>query len=261
MSQVSPSHHPPPLDELHFQFQRIAAIHDSSSDWFESLVRWHLADGTIRGPLDILPYWLSPNHQADFTRFTIERAAETLRTNPETRVSINLSPRQVSHPSAVVTLEALRADVQARMIVELTEQRMRDSASLWASVAALREQCGLVVLDDVTRYDMSTRFREEVPVDGIKLDRSIVTLLRDPEERERTVRFIQRATERFGIVVAEGVEDVSLRDLLHDIGVTHLQGFAIDVPRRRLDAPERDDELRRGARAGAEHDGLGPQAT
>lgn len=248
MSQVSPPHHPPPLDELHFQYQRIAPLRAGTAGWHEALVRWHLADGTVRGPLDVLPYWLSPNHQAEFTRFTIERAADTLRAHPEARVSVNLSPRQVSHPIAVGTLEALRSEVRDRLIIELTEQRMRDTGSLWTSVAALRAQCELVVLDDVTRHDMSTRFRADIPVDGIKLDRSVIALLADSEERERTIRFIQRATDRFGIVVAEGIEDDTVRDQLLDLGVTHLQGFGIGMPRRQLGLPDRAEDERRGGR-------------
>jgi EAL domain-containing protein (putative c-di-GMP-specific phosphodiesterase class I) len=248
MNQVSPPHQPPSLAQLHFQFQRILALRPDAVGWHEALIRWHLPDGTIRGPVDVLPYWLSPNHQAEFTRFTIERAAETLGVHPEARVSINLSPRQVSHPVAVSTLEALRSDVRDRLIVELTEQRMRDMSSLWSSVAALREQCELVVLDDVTRHDMTTRFRDDIPVDGIKLDRSVIFLLGVPDERERTIRFIQRATERFGVVVAEGIEDAAVRDMLDDLGITHLQGFGISRPARQLVGLDGAVDEGRGAR-------------
>jgi EAL domain-containing protein (putative c-di-GMP-specific phosphodiesterase class I) len=243
MDQVPPPHQPPPLDQLRFQFQRVAPLGRDARGWHEALVRWYLPDGTVRGPIDVLPFWLSPPHQAEFTRFTIECAAEALRAHPDACVSINLSPRQVSHPVAVATLEALRRDVRARLVVELTEQRLRDMGALWASVSALRERCGLVVIDDVTRHDMTTRFSVPLPVDGIKLDRGAVAMLSDPLEHERTVRFIQRTTERFEVVVAEGIEDDRLTDTLHDLGVTHLQGFAIGRPSPRLDV---DDDGREG---------------
>jgi diguanylate cyclase len=246
MSQVSPPHQPPPLDELHFQFQRIAPLRAGETGWHEALVRWHLPDGTIRGPLDVLPYWLAPNHQAEFTRFTIERAAATLVANDGARVSINLSPRQVAHPMAVATLEQLRPEIRSRMIVELTEQRMRDMQTLWNSVNELRERCELVVLDDVTRHDMSTRFRDDVPVDGVKLDRGVVGLLAEHEERQRTISFIRTCTDRFPIVVAEGLEEQSLQELLLELGVSHVQGFGIAMPRRQIGMPDRPEDERRG---------------
>src|SRR5690606_10345608 len=48
----------PPLHELGFQYQPIVSLGEAEPLWAEALVRWRLPDGTVRGPLAILPHWL-----------------------------------------------------------------------------------------------------------------------------------------------------------------------------------------------------------
>ena len=102
---------PPALEELGFQYQPVAPISPGGLGWHEALVRWHLPDGTIRGPLEVLPYWLGPHRQPVFTRFTVDRAASRLRGDAHARLSIDLSPRQVTHPAARLEAAAWRSDV------------------------------------------------------------------------------------------------------------------------------------------------------
>lgn len=225
----------PPLSELRFQYQPIMALTGHGvGDWHEALVRWHLPDGTVRGPDEVLPYWLGPNRQASFTLFTLQQAASALLQHPEARLSINLSPSQVTHPAAMQALSDLLPEVRSRLIIELTEQRFRNLNALWTSLVALREHCNLVLLDDVTVDDLHQRVRVGAPVDGIKLDRSLVLLLDDPVQGEDVIRLVEQATERYPIVVAEGIEDPAKQAALRNLGVTHVQGFGIGVPQRQI---------------------------
>lgn len=234
---------PPPLDELRFLYQPIEARDARGDGWHEALVRWFLVDGTVMGPQHVLPYWLEPTRQAAFTRHTVLQAAQALQAHPGSRLSINLSPRQATHPTALAALESVRPEVRARLIVELTEQRYADVGGLWASLAALSDRLGLVLLDDVSADDLERRWQADAPVDGIKLDRAVLDRLRDPRDRARVARLVRDATLRFPIVVAEGVEHPDDEGLLDGLGVTHVQGFGIGRPGRAL-AP---DDLRRAA--------------
>lgn len=224
----------PRLNELRFQYQPIVSLSASESGWSEALVRWQLPDGTIRGPLDILPHWLSPNRHDAFTRFCIERAAAEIAARADTHVSVNLSPAQIMHPDTVHVLEGLLPSVRRRLRVELTEQRVYDMAALWGSLAVVRERCGLVLLDDVTLDDLDLRSRAGAPIDGVKIDRSVIGALAEGANRRQIVAFIREATARFDIVVAEGIEDVSICDGLRELGVSHVQGFGIARPRTEL---------------------------
>lgn len=243
MPDLHHAHEPPPLDALRFLYQPIESLSRGDAGWHEALVRWYLADGTVRGPDRVLPYWLEPTRQSTFTRFTVQHAAEALQAHPEARLSVNLSPRQATHPTALCALEEVLPALRGRLIVELTEQRYLDIGGLWASLAALGDRLHLVLLDDVSAPDLERRWQLDAPVDGIKLDRSVLALLRDRETRPRVAKLVREASLRFRIVVVEGVEAEHELDLLEGIGATHAQGFGIGRPGRAL-APE--DLRRRG---------------
>jgi EAL domain-containing protein (putative c-di-GMP-specific phosphodiesterase class I) len=220
----------PRLQDLRYQFQPIESAGDGVVRWYEALVRWHLPDGTVRGPLDVLPYWLTPTRSEAFTKFTVARAARALLGSPGARLSINLSPAQVTQPAAMHALRSLNPELQQRLVVELTEQQIRNLDAYWQGLEGVRDHCALLLLDDVTFDDLDHRFRKGAPVDGIKLDRSLLPALLGGTYHRRAVDLVEDALERFGIVVAEGVEDPTARQQLAELGITHLQGFGIGTP-------------------------------
>jgi EAL domain-containing protein (putative c-di-GMP-specific phosphodiesterase class I) len=224
----------PPLHELGFQYQPISGLQEHEPYWAEALVRWNLPDGTVRGPLDILPHWLSEHRQDLFTRFSIERVAAALAVHKAAHVSVNLSPAQVTHPQTLASLEGLLPEVRRRMRVELTEQSYQDSRRLWNSLAALRQRCGALLLDDVTEHDADDRIPAADLVDGVKVDRSVTQGLADPSRRRGIERFVRSLSARFQVVVMEGVEDPAICDGLHELGATHVQGFGVGQPRPEL---------------------------
>lgn len=241
----------PRLDELRFQYQPIVPLSPREPGWSEALVRWQLADGTIRGPNDVLPHWLAPARLELFTRFSLERAAAALAAHPDALISVNLSPTQLTHPSTLSLLEGLLPEIRSRLRIELTEQRFSDTATLWSSLELIRERCSIVLLDDVSDTDIDTRLPANCPVDGIKLDRSVVDGLGDPVKRPALERLIREVTERFPIVVGEGVEDPIWCERLGELGVSHVQGFGIGRPRPDLVEPLFEPQLRDGQGTGA----------
>ncbi|MBW6456214.1 MAG: EAL domain-containing protein [Trueperaceae bacterium] len=234
---AEPSRAPTKLDQLGFQYQPVVPLQQGLAGWHEALLRWHLPDGTIRGPQQVLPYWLGPHRQPTFTRFTVDQAARLLQGDPQARLSINLSPRQVVHPAAMAALADLLPTVRGRLIVEVTEQRYRDVAGLWTTLASLARNCELVLLDDLTVDDLGPSARARAPVDGIKLDRSVLAALVDPATRAATAAALRGVADRYAIVVAEGVEDVRHLQLLDGLGITHAQGYGIGRPAPRPVAP------------------------
>src|SRR5690606_15001964 len=203
---------PPPWRGLAYMYQPIVAPGVREPTWAEALVRWRLPDGTVRGPLDILPHWLAEPRQEAFTRFSIERAAATLSSHAGAVVSMNLSPNQVMHSQTITSLDRLLPAVRRRLRIELTEQSFGDGKRLWSSLALLRERCGAVLLDDLTEADARERIPSADLVDGVKVDRSVTAGLADPRLRGRLERFVRGLADRFPIVVVEGVEDPAIAD-------------------------------------------------
>lgn len=226
----------PRLEELRFVFQPVAPVAPGAGPWCEALVRWQHPDGTVRGPLEILPYWLSQARIEEFTQFTLLRGAQALASDPGVRLSVNLSPKQVMLPSTILTLEGMLRSVTARLHVELTEECHADQAALARQMVLLRERCGIVVLDDVAPGDLHGRLRFNASIDGVKVDRSVVyaALYQTGEARETARSFIQSLCDVYRIVVAEGVEEPSVSVDLQALGVSHVQGFGIARPAAEL---------------------------
>lgn len=233
----------PRISELRFQYQPIVSLSDGEAGWSEALVRWHLSDGTIRGPNDVLPHWLAAPRQEEFTRFSLARAAAALALHPGAQISVNLSPLQVTHPMTLHILEELLPAIRSRLRIELTEQHFLDTAALWDSLAAIRERCSVILLDDVTVSDIDSRAKDGCPVDGVKLDRSVILGLGDRDLRPGLLRFVRDLTQRFPIVVAEGVEDSAWCEELRSMAVSHVQGFGIGRPRPDLIEPIYEPQL------------------
>lgn len=238
----------PRLDELRHHFQPIVPL-GANQGWSEALIRWQLQDGTIRGPLDILPYWLSPARLATFTAFTLDRAGRAAVVNPTAKISVNLSPAQVLLPDTLNILEGMLPNVRSRLHIELTEQVFSDGGSLANKLRQLKERCGVVLLDDVTPTDLAIRTRFDAPVDGVKLDRSVVQAVlgvKVPDLDQSVARkFLSEVTQRFSLVVAEGIEDPNACEELAALGVSHVQGFGIARPEPELRSEHDVAALRR----------------
>lgn len=71
------------LEDLNYQVHTVDSAADGGVDWFEALVRWRPTDGIVRGPLDVLPCWLTPTRIEPVTRLTVAPAAEALRRHPD----------------------------------------------------------------------------------------------------------------------------------------------------------------------------------
>src|SRR5690554_2034444 len=117
----------PRLEELRFLYQPIVPL-GGGNGWSEALVRWQLQDGTVKGPLEVLPHWLAPARLERFTRFTLELAARAAAANLEARVSVNLSPAQLFLAGTLLLLEGWWPRVGWGLHTEPTDRASIDVA-------------------------------------------------------------------------------------------------------------------------------------
>lgn len=255
LEQSRPPDPPPALEELTFLYQPVAPLGDGPA-WSEALIRWPQLDGTVRGPAQILPHWLAPSRVELFTRFTIASAARVIADNQGERISINLSPEQALLPETLRTLRGLLPSVARGLHIEITEQAYPNACLMTKRVSALKEHCGIVLLDDVTPHDLGSRLLPGTLVDGVKIDRRVLRALTCPpagpganEARE----FVEELTNRYEYVIAEGVEDPNTCEELKALGVSHVQGFGIARPSAELRsaATALDSSATRRAASGA----------
>ena len=140
------------------------------------------------------------------------------------RLSVNVSPDALSHPAISA---AFAGDLDG-IIVEITEHVSSDPSAVRSSLDWLRGRGAQVAVDDTgSGYAGLLRLAALDP-DIVKLDRTLVTGLRDSLPQTAIVEALVTLSARLGWrMLGEGVE--SLRDLaaLAEIGVDYAQGTII----------------------------------
>jgi diguanylate cyclase (GGDEF)-like protein/PAS domain S-box-containing protein len=169
-------------------------------------------------------------------------------------VSVNVSALQLRHPGLVDTVAAILAETglsPQRLCLELTETVvMHDPQVATASFTALRELGVRVSIDDFGTGYSSLAMLRKLPVDQLKIDRSLLQeLLESP--RDPVVAAVVALAHALHLdVVAEGVETEQQLDELARLGCKHAQGYLFSLPLPGDDLSAALAEAAREARAG-----------
>ena len=120
----------------------------------------------------------------------------------------------------------------SRLVVELTESVMLGGAPAARNELAQLDELGVrLVVDDFGTGFSALSYLRDLPVSGIKVDRSFTAGLGVDHQCERIVEALMGLGRGLGMdVVVEGVETARQRDLLSGIGCEHAQGFLFGRP-------------------------------
>jgi diguanylate cyclase (GGDEF)-like protein len=245
-------------DEFELAFQPQIALPRGAVLAAEALLRWRHPDEGIRLPGLFIPAAERCGLIREIGDWVIRRALLTQaawrRDGIDQRITINVSPRQIAQPEFFGRLRALIEETGAqadRLEIEITETlAMQGSDAVIAGMRALRADGVTVAIDDFgTGYSNLARLRE-MPVDRVKLDRSLIRDVADSAEARTLAHSVIALIHGLGYgVVAEGVEDRRQIEVLRAIGCDAMQGYAIARPMpeaafRDWVAPPRRDSAR-----------------
>ncbi len=231
-------------DELTLVFQPIVAIDTGEVQAAEALLRWnHPVDG-LRMPGSFIGAAEESGLIYALGDWAVEKAAETLARWPKLglnhRLSVNLSPRQIARADFFPRLhEALaRHSAPLNMLeIEISETvAMECGDAVLREIAQLRGQGATVALDDFgAGYSNIARLRQ-LPIDRVKLDRSLVVDVVTSAEARSIAHAVVGLIHGLGCsAVAEGVEQQAQIDVLRVMGCDSIQGFAIATPMSETD--------------------------
>ncbi len=221
--------------DLHYQ-----PVYDLGADRLvgvEALARWNHPVGGNVPPGTFVPLAEKHGFITELDRWVLDRACLDIASAidsgdlpPSAHVAVNLSARSLDDPSLVATVAdaVRRSRLPARsLVLEVTETAVlqnRDAAR--TSLESLRALGVGIHLDDFGTGYSSLSFLRELPVTGVKIDRSFVRDAVDrPEDLAITEAIVRLARGLSLETVAEGVETVEQRDLLRRIGCASAQGF------------------------------------
>jgi len=230
--------------ELFLHYQPIVTLVGGAVSEVEALMRWNhperglLAPGAYIGLAEetgmIVPIsrWLLAQ--------TLRQVAAWSRDGFEVAVSVNIAAQHLSVGTLLDDVtEALDvAGVRPQqLIVELTESDVaRDLHGAAAQLVALRVLGVRIAIDDFGSGYSSLGQLATLPVDVIKIDRSLVKYLgTDTSATAGTARTIIAAVTSIAATlgmttVAEGIETTEQHAAVVELGCTHAQGFLFARP-------------------------------
>ena len=185
--------------------------------------------------------------------------------SPDGYVAINVSPHQVTRPGLADTVEKALTDAglpPERLVVELTESvdAQHRAAGRGEEITRLDDLGVRIVVDDFGTGFSALSYLRDLPVSGIKVDRSFTAGLGRDEQSERIVEALTGLGRGLGVdVIVEGVETEEQHGALVSIGAEHAQGYLFGRPGPEFDwaSRRRPGGLRRVPRGpGVTADGL-----
>jgi diguanylate cyclase (GGDEF)-like protein len=226
-------------DGIVVYYQPIVATDPSERPGVEALARWRYR-GEIISPAVFIPLAEQNGLMQYVTRRVIEQAVhETARMREQHQVdlsvSVNLAVSSLMDPTLLPTIvTALQeSGLPAHALkLEITESMViTDPRAAQRTVNALRDLGADILVDDYGTGYASISHLQSLKIDGLKLDRSLVSkIVEDPR-----MFAIVKATIEMGHaldikVVGEGVETEGQFDTLTALGCDFIQGFYIARP-------------------------------
>ena len=210
-------------------FQPIWMLHPNGVFAYEALSRPDPSYG-LAGPQQAFEIAERLGHAAELDAICIEQILVAARSLPAgVLLFINLSPSSLAHHAFSASALADRivsGGLQPSQVVfEVTERSQIAPAVVGAAVEKLRARGFGVALDDVGTGNNGLEMLRQVGFDYVKVDRSVMVaaLTKGGTGRAALMAILAFAAYTKAIVIAEGVEDAALLELVEDIAEGSLQ--------------------------------------
>lgn len=217
--------------EIEILFQPQYALEDDRIIGAEALARWHHPTVGRIGAGTLFQIAERADHVAQLSRHIAKRALEQAVHWPQhLRLSLNVTPADLAADSFATEFARMAEKAGfslSRITLEIIEQVLLADLDRVGHVLDQLKVFGIrLALDDFGAGFCNFRYLKVLPIDGIKLDRSMIDgVLEDERDLAvfRAILAMARALEL--AVVVEGVENEQQRALVATEGCEYYQGF------------------------------------
>jgi len=229
-------------DELVLLYQPKVGFSDGRVTGVEALVRWHHPTQGVINPEEFMPVAEDSGLVPAIGQWVLREACRQLAVwreqgLPLLRVAVNLSHRQFTEENLIqMVREALHiTSVEpSRLELELTEAMvMRNPERAEKVLARLKEVGVRLVVDDFGTGMSSLKFLNRLPLDAVKIDRSLILDLPRSRDAVALTRGVVAMAHSLNLrVIAESVETSDQWEFLRELGCEEMQGnyFSAPVP-------------------------------
>lgn len=227
-------------DELALHYQPKVAPQQGAVTSAEALVRWEHPDRGLLGPYHFIGLAEEAGLMQRMTDRILEQAIRQMSTwrdqdGIELQVAVNLAmPNLLDTALPDSIADRLdRAGIPRRnLTLEVTENiLMSDPQRVRGNLDALKRAGMRISLDDFGAGTTSLAHLRDLPIDEVKMDRSLVAPMRESGANATIIAASIGIARDLGLdVVAEGVEDVETVDELVKFGCATIQGYYYAKP-------------------------------
>ncbi|EJO5346308.1 EAL domain-containing protein [Clostridium botulinum] len=226
-------------DEFIVYFQPVYNLKARKVVGMESLIRWNL-DNKIIPPNQFIPLAKNINEIANIDNWVLRKSCNqfNLWKNKNKNllyISANISFKQMKDKYFVDNvLDILKnANLDPKYLcLEITEDEAMEDVEL--SIKTLQElkSHGIKIsLDDFGTGYSSLSYVTKLPIDNIKIDKSIIKNIHQDNKSLQIVKSIILMSKNLDInIIAEGVENINQLEILTELGCDFIQGFHISKP-------------------------------
>ena len=226
--------------EFYLHFQPVVALGTRTSNKVEALIRWnhprrgHLSPGSFISLAENSPLII------DIGAWVLRTACEQLARWREDgvairHVAVNVSANQLQDEGFILLVqEAIQKNSldRGQLILEVTEGLLLQLGPRMVSTFRLLKDLGAcIVLDDFGTGFSSLNYLRQLPLDGLKIDRSFVRGIDGSSNATRIVQSIAGLARGLGMwVTVEGVENTRELEALKTCECDEAQGYLFSRP-------------------------------
>ena len=229
--------------EFYYAVQPIWNVEDRRIEGFEALIRWQKADGTVLSPLQFVNVFDEVTREPAFAALNTAMRKDVLAKLsdfPEAYVSFNYKLEQLGYvgaSEALMGVYEVAKDFPGRVImIELSEMALSQRGNnnvLRTELKALGENGYLIALDDFGIESSNLNRLQELPIQVVKLDKTLIDDLTTSERVRSIVRGIGSIVRSLNMkVIVEGVETTQQAEVLMDHNLYVHQGYLHAKPMR-----------------------------
>jgi len=200
----------------------------------EMLLRWQHPQLGLIYPNKFIPLAERENLIGELTRWVVNKYlnkfCKLMKINSNFHVAINISPVDLLDDALLNSINEIIDEShfpEGNLYIEVTENAIMKNPIRSAEILGMFHSGGIMVsIDDFGTGYSSLAYLQKFPISELKIDKSFISDLTKGSANHSIVKATIAMAHDLGItVVAEGVEDKSVLNLLKSLGCDRVQGF------------------------------------
>lgn len=225
--------------QLFLVYQPIVNLKTGGTEGAEALIRWNHPKKGLMNPASFIPLLEKSELIVPLTLWVLRQACYDLKhallpLKPDFKLSVNVSGKATEDEMVrhEVTELMQRYEIPLNCLhVELTETSLMENLGTCTRTLQAWNDAGADIwVDDFGTGYSSLNYLHQLPINGLKIDRSFVEGMDDPASLRIVETIINLASALHLEIVAEGIETAEQHETLKRLGSHCGQGYLFSRP-------------------------------